>query len=169
MSRKILDMQRTIVKKRMQTKYRYDCMYRVEIDDQPSDLDLFTKEVSYGKGTIETKTLEVRTGEFNIPNKRTAGSVTVIFEDDDYGKVSKFITKLQKLIFNDDGTQNLPIDYLKKLRIYRLKDNGEEWLDCEWDVYVEENSDYSGNNESVSEHGTFSVTFKKFKSIGGKL
>ena len=162
-------MQRSIVLKRMQTNYQHDCMYRLEIDDQPSDLDLFTQEVSYGKGTIETKTMNVRTGDFNLPSKRTAGSVTVVFEDDDTGRISDFISGLQKLIFNEDGTQNLPVDYLKKLRIYRLNNNGEERLDCEWSVYVEENSDYSGKNDSVSEHGTFSVTFKKFRSIGGKL
>lgn len=166
MNRQLLKMQKQLLQRRMKIKYRYDCLYRLEIEDQPADLDLFTQEVSYGKGTIESESVNVRTGDFNIPHKRTAGSVTVIFEDDEDGKISKFITSMQQLIFNEDGTQNLPIDYLKKLNIYRLKDNGEEWLESEWDVYVEENSDYTGSNESRTENGTFSVTFKKFKSIG---
>ena len=162
-------MQKKIVLRRMKKNMRRDYLYRIEIPGQPGDMDLFAKEISYGKGTIEVDTKEVRTGEFNLPKKRTAGSVTVIFEDDEDFTASKFIESLQKKIFNDDGTQNLPVDYLFKLTIYRLKENGGEWKETEWDVFVEENSDYSGNNESVTENGTFSVTFKKFKSIGGKL
>lgn len=166
MSRTMNQMQRKIALARMSINYQLDCMYEVEIDGQPDNLSLFAREVSYGKGTIESESINIRTGDINIPNKRTAGSVTVVFNDDEDGTASEFISSLQAKVFNTDGTQNLPVDYLFKLRIYRLKDNGDKRLDGEWSVYVEENSDYNGNNDSRTELGTFSVTFKKYKSIG---
>ena len=73
---------------------------------------------------------------------------------------------LQRKIFNPDGTGNLPVNYLFKLKIYRLKNNGTWRLDKKWTVYVEDNNDYTGDNASVTENGTFNVTFKKYKSIG---
>nr|AKN37073.1 Phage protein [Vibrio cyclitrophicus]AKN38218.1 hypothetical protein [Vibrio splendidus] len=160
-------MQRDVVLKRAKVQFRTDCLWRLEIDDQPLDLELFAQEVSYGKGSIESDSIDVRTGMFNLPSKKTAGSVTVVFEDDEDGRVDAYIGSLQKKIFNPDGTMNLPRDYVFKLRIYRINSGGGERLDAEWSVYVEENSDHKGDNKSVSEIGTFSVTFKKFKSIGG--
>jgi hypothetical protein len=166
MSRQLLQMQRAIVLARMQVNYQVDSMYEVEIEGQPSNMNLFSREVSYGKGTIESETINVRTGDVNIPNKRTAGDVTVVFNDDEDGTISTFIESLQNKIFNDDGTSNLPIDYLFKLKVYRLRQDGTKRLDREWDVYVEDNNDYSGSVESRTELGSFSVTFKKYKSIG---
>lgn len=162
----LFDAQKKIIKSRMKTNMQVDALFRLELDGQPDSLDLFTKEVSYGKGTIESESLAVSIGSFNIPDRKPAGSVTVVFNDDETGTASDFISSLQKKIFNDDGTQNLPVDYLVGMRIYRILSDGSERLDTEWRVYVEENNDYSGNTESVSELGTFSVTFKKFQSIG---
>ncbi|QUM78798.1 hypothetical protein HWV00_21230 (plasmid) [Moritella sp. 24] len=166
MSRKVLQMQRQIALSRVKVNYQMDCMWRIVIEGQPDNLDLFSREVSYGKGTIESDTINLRTGDLNSPTKKEAGSVSVVFNDDDNGSISEFINSLQDKIFNDDGTQNLPVDYLFKLTIYRLKDDGTERLDAQWSVYVEENNDYSGNNDSRTELGTFSATFKKYKSIG---
>ncbi len=166
MSRKLLQMQRKMALARIKIKYQLDCLWRVEIDGQPDDMDLFSREVSYGKGTIESDTISLRTGDLNTPTKKTAGSITVVFNDDEDGKISDYIDSLQSKIFNKDGTQNLPVDYLINLKIYRLKDNGTERLDKAWLVYVEGNDDYSGNNDSRTEFGTFSATFKKYKSIG---
>lgn len=166
MSKKSLQMQRSIVLSRMKMNFRVDCFYRIEIDGQPDNFNMFPKEVSYGLGTIESDSISIRTGDINIPSKRTAGSVTVVFNDDEDGTSSNFIKSLQDKIFNDDGTQNLPVDYLIQLRIYRLKQDDSERLEAEWSVYVEENNDYTGSNESRTELGTFSVTFKKYKSIG---
>lgn len=163
----LLKMQRTVMLKRSKIKFRTDCLWRLEIDNQPEGLELYAQEVSYGKGTIDSESIEVRTGMFNLPSKKTAGSVTVVFEDDEDGLIDAYIGSLQNKIFNEDGTMNLPRDYVFKMRIFRIMSSGDERLDAEWSVYVEENSDHKGDNKAVSENGTFSVTFKKFKSIGG--
>jgi hypothetical protein len=168
MSRALLQMRRKIALARMKINFQVDCMYEVEIEGQPDNLPLFVHDVSYGKGTIESDVINIRTGDINMPGKHTAGSVTVVFNDDQDGKASDFISSLQSRILNTDGTQNLPIDYLFKLKVYRLKNDGTKRLDRSWNVYVEENNDYSGNNSSVSELGTFTVTFKKYKSIGNQ-
>ena len=162
----ILQMQRKIALSRMKINYQRDFMWKMEIDGQPSDLNLFSNQISYGKGSIESKSINIRTGDINMPEKRTAGEVTAVFEDEDTGRISEFITSLQRKIFNPDGTGNLPIEYLFRLKIYRLMNNGEWRLDKKWMVYVEDNNDYTGDNASVTENGTFNVTFKKYKSIG---
>lgn len=155
--------------KAVHTAYRMNCLFRVDIDGMPEDMPLFVKDISYGKGTITSDEKDVGTGSFNTPSKKNAGSVSMTCFDDEEGIISDFIGSLQDLIFNDDGTINLPIDYLFKLRIYHVRYDLSERLEYEADVYCEENTDYSGDVEAVNERGTFSVTFKKFRSIGGLL
>lgn len=163
-----MQLQRKIALKQSKIIFRHDHMYELEIDGQSPDLNLYCKSVSYGKGTIESDSKKIGSGMINLPANRTAGSITVVFYDTEMGDVSNFIKELQDKIFNDDGTQNLPVDYLFKVRIYRILDSGEKILDGEWRVYVEENNDYSGDNDAVAERGTFTATFKKYRSIGLK-
>lgn len=167
MTNPLLNLQKKHVEQAVNTNFRKNYLRRLEIDGQPELFDIFVKDISYGKGTIESETIDIANGQVNKPHKRTAGSVTVVFLDDEYGTISDFISSLQNRIFNSDGTQNLPVDYLFSLRIYRVTESAEEYLEKEWQVYVEENNDYSGDNESTTENGTFSVTFKKYKSFGG--
>lgn len=148
--------------------YRLDCNYVAEIEGAPKDLDLYVRDVSYGHGTIESKKLSIANGEIAFPDKKSAGSVTAVFYDNENGTVSEFIGSLQKKIFNDDGTVNLPVEYLFKLAIYRFRNDATRYKEIEWDVYVEENTDYSADN-AKRERGTFSVTFQKYKSIGKPL
>lgn len=164
----LLSLQKRAALKAAQTAFRKDYLFRAELPDPPQGLDLFVKEISYGMGTIESRKIPVANGEFSYPDKRTAGSVTAIFLDNENGDISKFIQSLQKKIFNEDGTANLPIDYLFPLKLYRLREDASEYMEVEWDVYLEENNDYSGDTSKVTEHGTFSVTFQKYSSIGAK-
>lgn len=164
----LLALQKKFAIKAARTNFRKDYMYRAELPDAPPDLALFISQISYSRGTIESRKLPIANGEFSYPDKRNAGAVTVVFLDNENGDISRYIVGLQKKIFNDDGTANLPIDYLFKLKIFRVKEDASEYLECEWDVYVEENNDYSADNAKVSEHGTFSVTFQKYRSVGVK-
>jgi hypothetical protein len=164
----LLAMQKRAALKAVKTAFRKDYLFRAELPDQPPDMDLFVKEISYGRGTIESRKIPIANGEMAFPDKRTAGSVTAILYDNENGDVSRFIESLQKKIFNEDGTANLPVEYLFKLKLFRIRDDASEYLECEWDVYLEENNDYSGDTSKVTEHGTFSVTFQKFSSIGAK-
>lgn len=165
----LLKKQRLAVQQTAQIEFRNDSLFRLEIEGQPDGLDLFVDNVSYGKGSVETKSLEVATGEINQPEKKTAGSVTVVFKDNELGQVSDFISFLAGLIFNEDGTRNLPVHYLKRLKIYRILSDGREFLEYEKDVYVEDNNDYEGNVSKVNEFGTFTATFRKYRSIGGLI
>jgi hypothetical protein len=148
--------------------YRLDCNWYAEIEGAPADLDLYIQGVSYSHGTIESKKISIANGEMSFPDKRTAGAVTAVFYDNENGTVSDFIGSLQKKIFNEDGTANLPVEYLFKLAIYRFRNDASSYKEIEWDVYVEEDTDYSADNQK-RERGTFSVTFQKFKSIGNPL
>lgn len=152
-----------------QIRYRMDCNYRAEIPGAPANMDLFIRDISYGMGSIESRKLSIANGEIAYPDKRTAGSVTAVMNDDENFTISKFITSLQAKIFNSDGTVNLPVEYLFKLTIYRIRSDGSEFKEVEWDVYIEENNDYSADNSKRTERGTFSVTFQKYKSMGPPL
>lgn len=162
----LLRLQREIALKQSKIRYRQDFMYELELDDQQEELSLFCKNVSYGKGSVESDSKKIGSGAFNEPISRPAGSITAVFFDDERGDISNsFKARLNK-IFNPDGTQNLPVDYVFKIRIYRLLSSTEKVLDGEWRVYVEEVNDLNGDNEATAERGTFSVTFRKRSSIG---
>lgn len=150
-------------------RFRQDCNYRAEIEGAPANMDLFIRDISYGMGSIESRKLSIANGEIAYPDKRTAGSVTAVMHDDENCTISQFIASKQAKIFNSDGTVNLPVEYLFKLAIYRIRSDGTEYKEVEWDVYVEENNDYSADVTKRTERGTFSVTFQKFKSMGPPL
>ncbi len=150
-------------------KWRHDCNFRAEIRGGPADMEFFIHDISYGKGSIETKKLAIAHGEVALPDKRIASSVTCVCYDDENGTFSDYISSLQKKIFNPDGTANLPVDFLVKLTLYRRRSDASEYKEVEWDVYVEENNNYSGSFAKRTERGTFSVTFQKFASIGQPL
>lgn len=164
---KLLSLQKQAVIKAAQVNFRMDYMRRIEIDGQPENFDTFVQDISYSGSSIESKTFSVGNGEMSFPNKKSVSSgITVIFKDDEDGMISDFISKLQGRIFNDDGTQNLPIEYLIELRVMRIRNNGTEYEENKWKVYVEENNEYGGDSSKITEHGTFSATFKKHKSFG---
>ncbi len=169
MSKELNQKQREFAHKAVHTAYRMDCFFRLEIDGMPEDMSLFVKNISYGKGSIISDEKDIGTGVYNSPSKKSAGSLTLTLFDDEDGVISDYIESLKGRIFNEDGTINLPVDYIFKVRIYRIRQNLTERLDYEADMYCEENNDYSGDVEAVTERGTFSVTFKKYRSIGGLL
>ena len=162
----LIDIQKKLVLKAVKINFRMDFMRRLEIDGQPADFDLFVKDISYSSGTIESAPITVDNGEVSMPQKRSVGSVTVVFRDDENGRINEFITSKQNPIYNKDGTQNLPIDYLFEIRILRIRQDGSDYLEKSWDVYVEENNEYGGADDATTETGTFSVTFQKYKSYG---
>lgn len=166
MAFELIKLQKQIALQTADIDFRMDHMFRVEIDNQPKNLELFVKDVAYGKGTIESDSILVGSGEFNRPSKRTAGSVTVTFLDNEKGEISQFIESLQDKIFNKDGSGNVPIDYLFNIRVYRILNDASEYLEFEKEVYCEENNDYKSSVDAVTERGTFNATFKKYSSIG---
>jgi len=162
----LIKLRKTAMKKAVNVNFRLSNMRRIEIDGQPENFDTFVQDISYSYGKIESTSFSVGNGELSFPQRKPVGSVVVTFRDDENNTVANFIDSLQKKIFNDDGTQNLPVDYLFELRVFRIKQDGEEFLEKSWKVYVEENHEFGGNDTEGEQPSTFNVTFKKYKSFG---
>ncbi len=86
----LLDRQRRMVKQLVQTPFQQGWQFRVEIDGQPSDLDIYVKEVTYGGLTIEYEAKQIGSQTLNAPVNKTAGLVTLIVRDHEDGRVAEF-------------------------------------------------------------------------------
>lgn len=160
----LLDRQRRMVKQLVQTPFQQGWQFRVEIDGQPSDLDIYVKEITYGGLTIEYESKQIGSQTLNAPVNKTAGLVTLTVRDHEDGRVAEFFNKKAKKVVNDDGTVNLPIDYLFKMRLYRLKSDDSEVLDKEWTVSAAEYGEITRDRSAVSEFVSYPMSFQKYKA-----
>lgn len=160
----LLDKQRRMVKQLVQTPFQQGWQFRVEIDSQPSDLDIYVKDITYGAVTIEYESKQLGSQTINAPINKTAGTVSVTVRDHDDGRVEAFFQKLADKVVNSDGTVNLPVDYLIKMRLYRLLSNDSEKLDKEWIVSAAECGEVTRSRTDVTELISFPMTFQQYKA-----
>lgn len=160
----LLDKQRRLVKQLVQTPFQQGWQFRVEVDGQPSDLDIYVKDITYGAGTIEYESKQIGSLTINAPINKTASLVTVTVRDHEDGRVEAFFDKLADKVVNPDGTVNLPVDYLVKMRLYRLLSGDKEKLDKEWTVSACECGEITRSRNEVTEFLSFPLSFQKYKS-----
>lgn len=160
----LLGRQRRMVRQLVTTPFQQGWQFRVEIDGQPSDMDIYIKEVTYGGLSIEYESKQIGSLTINAPVSKSASVVTVTVRDHEDGRVAAFFEKKAKLVVNPDGTVNLPVNYLFKMRLYRLKSNDSEVLEKEWTVSAAEYGEITRDTSAVTEFVTFPMTFQKYKS-----
>lgn len=160
----LLDRQRRLVKQLVKTPFQQGWQFRVEVDGQPADLDIYVKEITYGGLTIEYESKQIGSQTLNAPVNKSASVVTVTVRDHEDGRVAAFFEKKAKLVVNPDGTVNLPVDYLFKMRLYRLKSDDSEVLDKEWTVSAAEYGEITRDRSAVTEFVSFPMTFQKYKA-----
>lgn len=150
------------------TPFQAGWQYRVEVDGQPSDLDIYVKDITYGAFSIEYEAKEIGTQSIHNPTHKTAGLVTLTVRDNQDARVEAFFTKAAKKVVNPDGTVNLPHEYLLGMRLYYLSEDGSEKLAHEWEVAPAECGEITRSRSSLNEFVSFPISFQKYKSFGKK-
>lgn len=158
----LLDNHRRMIKRLVQTPFQQGWAFRLEMDGQPSDLDIYVKELTYGCIVIEYDNKQIGSQQIAAPVGKSASRVTLTVRDHEDGRVEKFFVGKTKKVLNDDGTVNLPASYLFKMRLYRLKADDSEVLDAEWIVSAAEYGEITRDRTAVTDFVTFPMTFQMF-------
>jgi len=160
----LLDRQRRIIKQLVETPFQQGWQFRVECDGQPSDLDIYVKEITYGGTTIEYDTKVIGALAFTSPNNKTPPIITLTVRDHEDGRVLAFFQKKCDGVINKDGTVNLPAKYLIKLRLFRLMSDDSEKLDTEWEVSPASWGEITRDRTAPGEFVSFPMTFQTYHS-----
>lgn len=69
-------------------------------------------------------------------------------------------------VTNPDGTINLPPEYLMKIRVYRVTQDGGKELEEEMRVFPTQLGEITRSRDQVSEFLSYPITFQKYTSAG---
>ena len=155
-----------IARRLRETHFREPWQFRVSVEGYPhedDDFDLYVKEISYGPTEIETEPEQVGMKIMTFPSSAQPVTIAMTMRDHQDRRVSKWFDERVGKIVNDDGTVNLPTDYLLKMRRFSLIEDGSEVETDVWEVLPTQLGDVT---ESKDGEGTleFPITFIQFCS-----
>lgn len=120
---------RRINKKLVQTEFVHEWDFRLEIEGQPADFDLYIKDISYSGFEIGTDEEKYGIATYTWPTTDQPVRVSFTARDNYDLRIATFITRWAEQVKNNNGTVNLPFGisgYTKKMTIYNIKTSGEE-------------------------------------------
>ncbi|MFG0449428.1 hypothetical protein [Shewanella sp. YQ_9] len=160
---------RSLSNKLVHTKFQHQWQWLLEFSGPgvkpPTDFDIYAKSIEHGGATIEADEKQIGSNTVTSPSHKTAGEITLTIRDNEDARCENFFKELVSRVVNEDGTVNLPAEYLFKMRMYRLLDNDEKVLYRDWLVWA---TGYGGFVRSRDERGTFvsfQVTFRKHSAF----
>jgi hypothetical protein len=153
------------VQQSLSTHYQKECLFRIEIEGQPDDFAIYVKEITHGSPEIETEPQKVGVTGLNYPTGLSPAPLTMTLYDNEDERIYKFVNGLRELVYNKDGTVNLPFGqdgYVKKIKKFNIAEDGTETLAATWEMFVtqcgEITQTYEGNGLME-----FSATFSSFR------
>lgn len=158
--------QRLAVKRSVQQAFQHNWQFTLHIDGQPTDFELFVKDVTYGLFAITTNPIMTGASLINLPQQQEPGTLTLTLRDHQDRRVYHWLLDWMAKIRNVDGTLNPPLHptlgYVRQLQLLQLTEQATEQLIQSFLVYPSQASDIT---ESYSEPGflAFSVTFTRFR------
>jgi hypothetical protein len=156
---------RSIALRLLKTPLREPWQFRFEVEGYPhDDWDLFVKDVTYGPIEIETETEQLGATVLTYPSSMQPVTISMTMREHEDRRVSKWFKSRVDMMVNPDGTVNLPVAYLLKLRRFSLLhgEKNEEQTDV-WEVIPTQFGDVteSKDGEGILE---FPITFIQFRS-----
>ncbi len=144
---------RMLSKKLVATDFQKDWLFRLEIEGEPTDFDLYVKDIAYNP-------LEITTDEENYggvtmawPTGRVPVKITATMRDNEDRRISQYISDWCEKAVHADGTVGLPYGadgYVRKVRVYEQRDDGTETLAGEWEMYATSPGETSRSRENGS-------------------
>lgn len=159
-----------LVQKLVKTAFQHNWQYRVEIEKQPNDFDIFVKDISYGPTEIGTEALSIGANRLTYPNSVEPVGISMTMRDHEDERIYNWFNEWAGTVANGDGTVNLPKHaqngYLRKWRRYQLQKASKgfkEDMTREWEVYPTQLGDIT---ESRDDQGflEFPIQFIQFRS-----
>lgn len=157
---------RMLSRKLVATDFQKDWLFRLEVEGEPADLDLYVKDIAYNP-------LEVTTDEENYggvtmswPTGRVPVKITATMRDNTDRRISAFICEWCEKAVHADGTVGLPYGadgYVRKVRVYEQREDGSEVLAGEWEMYATTPGETSRSRENGA-YKEFPVAFVQFST-----
>ena len=145
----------------MRIRYAQGWQWTVEVDGL-NGFDMFVKDITYSSGNIETESKVIGSVEFSKPTYVSAGPVTMTVRDTEDGKIMDWFKERRSRVTNPDGTINLPPEYLMKIRVYRVTQDGGKELEEEMRVFPTQLGEITRSRDQVSEFLSYPITFQKY-------
>ena len=159
-----LNKRRAIASLMVKTHFREPWQWRLEVDGYPyDDFDLFVREVAYGPIEIETEQVKAGVTTLTFPSGAQPVTVSMTVRDHVDQRVSNWFSQRVAKMVNSDGTVNLPVDYLLKIRRFAIDHENKETRKEVWEVLPTQMGDIteSKDGEGLLE---FPITFIQFRS-----
>ncbi|MCG3884103.1 hypothetical protein I3271_05335 [Photobacterium leiognathi] len=154
--------------KLMQTPFKQGWQWVLEADNTPPDFDIYVKDIDMGIGSVDADSQSIGSGAIAKPTSASAGEITMTVRDHQDGRVAKWFAMQLGKVRNEDGTVNLPKDYVFNVRLKAVDDQGNRHPWKEYRVFAQGIS-LTLNYESQSEFITYSITLQKFSTLGNKF
>ena len=160
--------QKNFVKAAMRLRFAQGWQWTVEVEGF-QDFQLFAKDISYGPITIETETKQIGGGVINKPTSNQVSTISLNVRDTGDGKLKKWFEARAKRVINADGTFNTPSQYLMRICIYNIHDDGSMSVADEYQVFPTGLGEISRSRDSVSEFLSYPIQFTIYSSFDGTL
>lgn len=155
---------RLTVKQLVDTPFQLSWEFRLDIDDEnaPNDLDIYVKDITYGSIEIETETIKAGMQTLTFPSGTGPVGLSMTMRDNQDRRIYDWFAAWCGKMVNDDGTVNLPSEYIRKAERINLADDK---VQDTWFMFPTKMGD---TTESVDSPGflEFPISFIQFRSWG---
>lgn len=120
---------RTINKKLVRTEFVQEWNFRLEIEGQPDEFDLYIKDISYNGFEYSADEEGYGSATYSWPTKELPTRMSFTARDNYDLRIAKFLHAWAGKVGTGKGTIGVPLGkdgYLKKVRNYHVKSSGEE-------------------------------------------
>lgn len=151
---------RRVVKK----DFRQSWQFRIEVEGEPHDFDLFVKDVTFGPTEITTEPAKYGGQVVNWPDGLAPVELSMTLRDDENETVAKWFDAWAKKVVNSDGTVNLQGEYVRKIKRYHVAmDYRSEEVRDTWTMFPVRRGDVVLSYED-GRHQEFQATFVQFRT-----
>lgn len=148
----------------VRTPFQEGWQFRLDIDDDnaPKDLDIYVKDITFSPIEIETEAIKVGMQTLTFPSGTAPVGLSMTMRDNQDRRIYDWFTEWSNKVVNDDGTVNLPSDYVRKAERINLVDDR---IQDTWFMFPTKLGDIT---ESVDSQGflEFPISFIQFRSWG---
>jgi len=158
---------KTMARRLVKEKFKHVWQFRLDIEDAPTDLDIYVKDVTYGPTEIENNPMKAGGRVLTFPSGAQPVSLSMTVRDNEDERVSKWFDEWAAKVVMEDGTFGLPYGadgYVKKVRRYFADADGSEEERDMWEMFPVQRGDVTETREGSGNFLEFPITFIQFRS-----
>ncbi|EHU8077706.1 TPA: hypothetical protein ACMDRZ_003062 [Vibrio cholerae] len=162
--------EKMLVKKMVRTYFQHQWQFRIEIEEQPLDFDIFVKDVTYGAIEIEYEAVKAGVNQLQFPVGKMPVSISMTVRDHDDERIHKWFMEWAGKAVNPDGTVNPPLNpetkWIRDWKKYTLIHKGTAFEEVLSETYAVAPVQLGDITQSYGEHAfkEFPLTVIQFRS-----